>query len=164
MNGEKSEAASDGREKGGFSKDVETVYQTLSGIVIAANGNAAKLVLQELRVILEDKNIEEHLNAVFPYLFTAGFLAFLGKEINKENMSRALSAVGIEPKEEIANMVMATKVRNNIIYLYSLYYLLVMGREITEENMFKLLAAIGEPVDDASAKDVLLLYNKKIVP
>jgi ribosomal protein L12E/L44/L45/RPP1/RPP2 len=55
-------------------------------------------------------------------------------------------------------------VKNNIVYLYATYYLMVMGKEICKENMRSLMKALGNAVDDAAEKDVMLLYEKNLVP
>ena len=99
-----------------------------------------------------------------PYLYTAGFLAFSGKPITKDNLERVLRSIGAVPNEEILYIFLSTNVRSDVIYLYCLYYLRVMGKEVNEANMFALLDALGISNDDVAAKSILEMHNKGALP
>ncbi len=144
--------------------DADLIFETLSGVVNSATRNASKLVIEELSKLMSDERVKGHLGTVSPYIYTAGFLAFAGRAINNENISKVMASIGAELNPQVEQMLTNTKVRNNVVYMYALYYLMIMGREITEENMFKLLRAINEQPEGDAAQDVLELYHKKIVP
>jgi ribosomal protein L12E/L44/L45/RPP1/RPP2 len=146
-------------------EDTRSVFTTLASIVMESSESCTKIVLRKLLCLLGNSNIKAHLDKMFPYLYTAGFLAFAGREINGENISNVLRAIGMTPEEDIEKLLLSTcNIRNDLVYVYACYFLLVMGREMTEENMSKVLRAIEEPRNVAAAKDVMVMYNKKQIP
>jgi ribosomal protein L12E/L44/L45/RPP1/RPP2 len=148
-----------------FDEDAGAVFSTLSGIVLESSESATKAVLQKLMCLLNNKNISKHLDKMFPYLYTAGFLAFAGREINGENISKVLHSVGMKPHEDIEKMLLSTcNIKNCLIDIYACYFLMVMGSEVNEENLLKVLGAIKAPQNKAAAREVMVMYNKRQIP
>ncbi len=139
----------------GSSGDVALVYATLSRIVVEITSDVTEIMLSRLGMMLRDDDVKAHLDEVFPYLYTVGFLAFSGRPIDRDNMARTLRAVGMEPDDGVLNALLSTGIRNEVIYLYCLYYLRVMGREANDQSMFALLDALGIPNDAKAARSVL---------
>lgn len=76
----------------------DAIYSAFSSTLDAINSLSSKLLMKELRRLLDSKKIKENINnGIAKYIYTAGFLSIVGKEINRENMYFFMSLLGITP-------------------------------------------------------------------
>lgn len=115
-----------------------------------------KIIMHGLSNVLKDREVDDLIrNGIMPYIYAAGFLSFAGREINWENMSKAVSAVGVVPDEQRVNLFLRSGVRSHLIYLYSFYFLLANGENPTEERIAHVVGSMGIAVDHAALEEVL---------
>ena len=142
-------------------KYLHYVFNTFSGILVQINSDTTKLMLSSMNKLLADQNVKANLKSLFPYLYTAGFLALVGKDVNKENMKSALNAIDVLPDERLIDVVLSTNVKNNVTYLYIIYYLAVLGKTPNQNEIFKLAKVIGISEDKIALQDAMDMYNRK---
>ena len=144
--------------------DINDVFTTLSGVVQQVTGNTTRIVLGDLKKVVKNGRVKKHMSSVFPYLYTAGFLAFACKPISSKSMSGVMKAIGIEPKKEVASILCDTGIRNCILYIYTIYFLMILGRTVSKSSMSEVIGALNEPFDDRLAEYAIELYTKKQIP
>lgn len=133
-------------------------YSSLMAIINAVTTTSQEVFIQELGKIMSDKNSVEFLNKHgMPYLYAAGLLSFAGRDINIENMSKVMNAIGAKP--DFLDMFLVSKIKSHLIYVYAFYYLLANGRETFEEGVAKVVEALGVKVDAATLKESLDYIN-----
>ncbi|MDE1823426.1 MAG: hypothetical protein KGI00_04100 [Candidatus Micrarchaeota archaeon] len=128
----------------------------LEAIVEAVSNSSVDVVTSELAKTMRDERVRAHMkDGIIAYLYAAGFLSFAGREINRENLSKVVSAIGIRPNDALIDIVIGAGVKNHLVYVYAFYYLLANGLERSDENIRKVMNAIGMEADKEGYGDVL---------
>ena len=124
------------------------------------SNNMASLVISETVAGLSNEGAKSHISPrMIPYIAAVGSLAFLGRDIDSENISKLLSAAGVSIDEELMDATIAMHFKNRLIYLISLYFLLVVGREPTNEGVINIVRALGAQPDAKIAASTVQFFN-----
>lgn len=151
-------------DEDGKGADVELVQATMADIVSNISKRSGELIMADLRMILQDSRVAGYLDKIFPYLYAAGFLAYTGREMSVKSLEGVLGSAGFEADRRIAQAVVDSGVKNNIVYLHALYFLIVMGAEVSMENIRKVLSSIGIEADHDLSDGIMDMYKDSMLP
>ena len=122
----------------------DAIYDAFSSTLSAINSLSSKLLMKELRRLLDNKKIHENINnGIAKYIYTAGFLSIVGKEINRENMYFFMSLLGITPDYKYIDMILDMNIESHLVYIYVYYFLIASGKDVTVDNMINILEGLG---------------------
>jgi len=127
--------------------------QLFKSIIEQISTVSSDVLLDGAGKLLDDETVIKHINEkkIQPYLYLSGFLNLLGRDINTENMSKVLNAIGIKPDEKLMNVLLDVNNENVVIYVYSIYFLVILGKEHCIKNIVKLVGSLGVNADEALA-------------
>lgn len=137
----------------------QEVFDVLTSILAQIAKSANILMAGSLRKLLTDNAVKDHTKEAFPYIYTAGFLALTGREINEVNITKILAAVGMNSNLKVAGIFARNNIKNNVIYLYTIYYLAVIGKEVNEWEVLKIVRMMGIDGDVDEIKRIIELYK-----
>ena len=136
-----------------FQKEFEETLKSLAVLL-------AKISTRELTKAMENKNIQDISKSdLSPYLAAVFTLAFTGKDIDKENISRLIKSLGLIPRTEILEKLSSVHFKNNLIYAAAVYFLFLSNRELNVENIMVTIRALELHPDSEIAGYVLTLYK-----
>ena len=149
-----------------FECSEDSTTATLSAlrvIVSAANDLSLRVMERAIQMVVGNKEVSSRLHkGMRPYLHVAGFLSLVGREINKENITKVMVALGITPSKEMIDALLSTGVKSTLPYINTFYLLLANGNEINESNMAAVIKSLGMKPDHDRIKKVLALCKKWI--
>jgi ribosomal protein L12E/L44/L45/RPP1/RPP2 len=123
-------------------REETAVYLSLKAIIHAIDNIAENINVSELRRVLSTKSVEAT-PELMDYVCTAAFLSYAGREMNRENLEKTLSSIGLTPNEKLIDVVLALGMKSHLIYIYTFYYLLACGLEPNEKNILRVVEAQG---------------------
>ena len=136
-----------------FQKEFEETLKSLAVLL-------AKISVRELNKAMENKNMQDVAKSdLSPYLAAAFTLAFTGKDIDKENISRLIRSLGLIPRTEILEKLSSVHFKNNLIYAAAVYFLFLSNKELNVENIMVTIRALELHPDSEIAGYVLTLYK-----
>ncbi len=139
--------------------EANTMYSDLAAVILSMGGMVNKVVLHTLSEILNKEEMKKHLDELSPYVYAIAFLSYIGKEINAENISLLMEAVGEEADPVMLDAVLSFKIKAHIIYVYAIYYLIVNGVDINESSIADVAVAAGTTPDKEAIARVLAIYK-----
>lgn len=143
--------------------DAVVAYSSLSAIIEEVISASKKIMLAELGKLLKQKNLGKAIEkGIMPYIYAAGFLSFAGREINKENLAKAMKAIGAEPDPKMVDALLKTGIRSHVIYVYAFYFLLANGRETSEGNIRRVVDEFGISEESKVLEETLAYINREI--
>lgn len=138
----------------------EVKYTALKAILKAVSSSSLQIVLDQFERAMENSEIRANFqNGIVPYLYVAAFLSFAGREIDSENMTSLLNAVGIAPDQKLIDIMIGSGVESHLIYVYAFYLLLATGRETSETNVMNIVRTLGLEPDAVRVSYVLNLVT-----
>ncbi len=124
-------------------------------VLVALSNSTVRFLEAETVRILENPMVKARINDMMPYMYAAAFLSLSGREINEDSITKTLSIIGVEPKPEIAELLLGANVRSHLVYIYAYYLLLAFGKMGTEKEIIALVNGLGIQTDSSRLKDVL---------
>lgn len=145
-----------GEMKDNGDASVHAKRESLIAIIKAITDTSSKLVTAELEQLLEKPEIINAPKNIMTYMYAAGFLSFSGRELNKENLCNVVKSLGIEPDEDLIEILLSPKldIKGHLIYVYGFYFLLVNGVIPTEDNIIKVVSSVNEKGNKQIASEV----------
>lgn len=142
-------------------KELEA-FKKLSSGAIEMVDTVGELVIKEISVSLQNKAIMEHMSPkMVPYIGAMISLAFSGKDIDPEDVSKLLMSSGISPSREALGLISAMRFKNYIFYIIALYFLLSAGVEPTSDYIISVVKALGTYPDAPTAEYIMSYYKAK---
>lgn len=127
-----------------FTSTNDAIYSAFGSVIESIHALSYKLLMSELQKLLDNKEISAHIpEGISKYIYTAGFLSIIGKEITRENMYMFLNSIGIEPRYDFIDMILKMNIESHLAYIYVYYFLIASGRDINVANMKTILEMIG---------------------
>ncbi len=143
------------------------VYATLLEKLIGEVTSTSKEVLTRgLGEIVQNGAVQARLsdNRLVPYIYVIGFLSFCARDVNRENVSTTLRAMGIEPDPELLEIVMSAKPKSHLVYLYCAYTLVAMGKGADQAKVMAFAKALGVTPDPDAAREALEIFEDRYKP
>ncbi|MDE1868839.1 MAG: hypothetical protein KGH60_02635 [Candidatus Micrarchaeota archaeon] len=128
-------------------------YSTLRAVVKAATDASVALAMKGFETVFKSDEVRANIDkGIMTYFYAAGILSFCGREINRENITRILEAIDIEPNNVLTDVLLKTGLKSHIVYAYAYYYLLINGKSTTDANIMRVIDALGLEPDKARIK------------
>ena len=122
----------------------ESGYEALLAVLGAIGDTSSGIISFGLRKALQEEGIKRNLkNGVMPYLYAAGFLSYVGREIDKQTITATLRAMNIEPKQNLMEEVIKLGLKSHLVYVYAYYLLMALGKEASVESISRIAAIAG---------------------
>ena len=144
------------------SMDIEQItLDTLKALVESLTSAANDLVISAFRSVMTKSTIRRNISkGIMPYIYAAGFLSYAGREINEQNLAKAVSSIGLQPDQKMIKAFIASGITSHVMYVYAYYYLLAEGQQPTVENIIKIAASFDFPTDAERIKKALSAIEK----
>ncbi len=143
--------------------DAVVAYSSLSAIIDEILSASKKIMITELDKLLKQKNLGKAMEkGIMSYIYAAGFLSFAGREINKENLTKAMRAIGAQSDPRMIDALLKTGIKSHVIYVYAFYFLVANGKEASEENVRKVVEEFGISEDSKTLEETLAYINREI--
>ena len=140
----------------------EKVFKRLYLGMLDLSDDMAELSIRELNLTIEASSQRVALRPEsLPYLTAIGSLAFAGQEINKENMTGIIEALGIKTDLGLLEAFTPVPFKNPILYIISIYYLYGLDMKIDVKSICKLVEVLGGEADTYMAEGVFAYYQSK---
>jgi ribosomal protein L12E/L44/L45/RPP1/RPP2 len=137
-------------------KSGEVINETLKAVVRAIFITSEQLIMSALDKAMKNKDIAAHLNdGIIRYLYAATLLSFVGKEINRENLTGVIKSLDVAPNNEFIDIVLSANLKGHLVYVYAYYYLLVNGAEVSEQKLIETVESLGIKADRRTAAEVI---------
>ncbi len=141
-------------------ENTKRIHILLNALIDDIDAQIGALVSDALDRIMAAPDIEKNAHDVFPYVYSAALLAFVGHEINKRNITELVSAVGGKPDERMLEIVDRVGIENDLIPLHCIYYLVVMGMEASNSNIISVARALGSTPSAESIERAKTAYSR----
>jgi ribosomal protein L12E/L44/L45/RPP1/RPP2 len=137
------------------------ISETLKAVIGAISSSSEQLLMSGLDKALKNEDFIAHLNdGIVRYLYAAAFLSFAGKEITKENLTKVITSLEVEPNDKFMEIILATKFKSHLAYVYTYYFLLVNGMAVTEKKLIDTAKSLGIKANHETAAEVLKFVQK----
>jgi ribosomal protein L12E/L44/L45/RPP1/RPP2 len=134
----------------------ERKYEAIEAILKDISLTSSEMIMHSLSGVLRDRDVVDLLkHGMLPYIYAAGFLSFAGREINEENLAKAISSLGMKPNNRIVTLFLESRVRSHLVYIYSFYFLLANGERATKERIMHVVESLDMKVDHAAMDQVI---------
>lgn len=126
-------------------KNTNAVNDSMIALIHEIADVSSRILENEFRELMTKNEIlEEVPKGMMTYICAAAFLSFSGRAINKSNISKLVTLLGIKPKNSIIDILLSTEIRSHLIYIYGFYFLLSNGIKPTEKKVLNIVASMGE--------------------
>lgn len=141
-------------------ENTKRVHILLNALIDDIDAQIGALVSDALDRIMASPEVEKNAHEVFPYVYSAALLAFVGHEIKRESIAELVSAIGSKPEEKMLEIVDKVGIENDLIPLHCIYYLVVMGIEVSNSNIMKVAQALGSAPSAESIERAKTAYSR----
>lgn len=130
-------------------------YQALIAIIKSLTSASESVLIDQLGKGMKSAEVRSHIkDGILPYVYAAGFLSFAGREIDRDNLSKVIKAIGITPNNAFIDALHNAGIKSHLIYVYAFYFLVANGKETSEENMSAVISALGLQPDKNRISDI----------
>lgn len=140
------------------SPQLKAAFDKFRGIVLEFSSLMSDFFIQELDTTLKNNPKFDTMDPeIYNYLWTLSTLSFAGRDVDKEDVKKLISAVGFKPNDVMLDAIVSLRFRNKLVYIISLYYLISVDAKPTLENVLATAKAM-EAIPDAHVAQQAIDY------
>ncbi len=138
-------------------KSVAALQSKLIGLEINEAVSRQSLATK-LLMLIAGKQAEK---SIAPYISAVVFLAFTGRSISRENVSKVLGAAGFQVSARPLNFISTLNFKNTLAYAPAIYYISVMNSvKLGPDSLMNVVNAMGVESDGKTAAKVIKIYSE----
>lgn len=140
--------------------DRSYVFNNTSAMVFSLSDLVSGFVITEIRKLLKDPRMEKHKpEEILYFLGAVGVLAFSGRDISIDGVSRILKAMSLEVNKDMLSDFNTIEIKNHVLYIVALYFLHALGKTPTIDNICEVVRAMDIKPNSMLAGYVVSYYK-----
>jgi ribosomal protein L12E/L44/L45/RPP1/RPP2 len=154
-----------GDRKSALPKSVD--YDITKAILDSISTTTEAILLSEFEKFLNNEDfMRATRNKPMAYLSAIAVLSLALKDESKENISKAMEAVGLDFDGDVFDKLPKIYLHNHLVYVYAFYFLMINGKETSGSNIRSVVEAIGMAFDRKTFEESLefICANTKCGP